>query len=255
MPDTHKSTVASRRVGARRLAAVTPEVREALERGELSTATHIEHMALDQASLWRHIFPDLKDPTREFAGLGFIGRLRAGGRRLLEEIGPDAYLLNVSEPDTVLAWRAFAIAAAGGNLHQQFRDIRPFAEHPHFGVREWAWLAVRPRVAAAPSDALAVLSRDVTGAGINWRRFASEVTRPRSVWGAHIPELKGNPSKAEPLLAALLLDESPYVTISVTNWLNDVSRDHRAWVEYMCKVHGGTHYERLLRRAIRSSLR
>lgn len=234
---------------------VAPEVKEALERGQLSTATHVEHMALDQAALWRRVFPDLPDPTEEFANLGFIGRLRAGGRRLFEELGIQSYRFDACEPDTVLAWRAFALAAARRDLSDQLHDVRLFAEHTHFAVREWAWLAVRPRVAADPAAALSVLRNEVSGAGVNWSRFASEVTRPRSVWGAHIPELKQDPSQAESLLAELLPNESPYVTISVTNWLNDVSRSHRSWVEYICQAHGGDRSARLLRRSIRSSAR
>ena len=242
-----------RRIGARRTSDVTPEVRHDLEHGSISTATHVEHMAIDQAPPWIAVFPDLPQPADRFADKGFISKLREGGRLLYESLGAAAWDMGSADPDTVLAWRAFAITAAANHLDEQLSAIVPFAEHPHFAVREWAWLAVRPAIAAHPVDAIIQLTAHTKTASAYWRRFTCEATRPRSVWGVHIPELKRRPEAAESLLGPRLTDDSPYVLASATNWLNDVSRTHLAWVTMMCRTYGGPQSTRLLARATRSA--
>lgn len=242
-----------RRIGVRRTADVTPELRHDLERGAMSTATHIEHMAIDQARLWTNVFPDLPKPAAHFANNGFVGKLREGGRLLYDTLGPDAWRIDERDPDTVLAWRAFAVAAAARNLDEQLILIEPFAEHPHFAVREWAWLAVRPAIAARPTDAIRLLTTSTEQQSAYWRRFCCEATRPRSVWGVHIPELKERPEQAEGLLRPLVDDESAYVSTALTNWLNDVSRTHHSWVTTMCLSYGGERAASLLARATRSA--
>jgi 3-methyladenine DNA glycosylase AlkC len=246
-------TETGRRIGARSRAVVDGDVLRDLERGRLSTATHVEHMSIDQATLWSNAFPYLRSANREFDGQRFIGKLRIGGRLLYEALGDAAWSVILTEPDTVLAWRAFAVAAAARDLDQQLDALAPFAEHHHFAVREWAWLALRGAVSNEPARALETLCSRIESASAYWRRFACEVTRPRSVWGAHIPSLKARPMVAEPFLALLLADTTPYVSTSATNWLNDVSKTHVAWVTAMCTEYGGDRSTKLIARATRSS--
>lgn len=225
------------RSGARRLAEVDPQLRAQLEAGILSTATHVEHMAIDQASLWAAAFPVLAGDGRRFDGLPFIGRLRLGGRMLFDAYGHAAWSATTgAEPDTVRAWRAFAVAATDLPLPDKLNAIRSFADDEHFAVREWAWLSLRDNVCAEPEIAVGLLADSLAGGSARWRRFASEVTRPRSVWGRHIGQFKEFPWDAERLLVPLLPERERYVFASVTNWLNDVSVSHPGWVRSMCEM-------------------
>jgi 3-methyladenine DNA glycosylase AlkC len=119
-------------------------------------------------------------------------------------------------------------------LAAKLAALRRFAADPHFAVRESAWMAVRGDVAAGVDAAVQLLLPWVHDADENVRRFASELTRPRGVWCAHIDSLKREPWRAAALLEPLRSDPSRYVRNSVANWLNDASRTQPEWVEGVC---------------------
>lgn len=62
------------------------------------------------------------------------------------------------------------------------------------------------------------------------RRLASEGSRPRLPWSFRLDALVADPSPTWPILEALRNDPSLYVRKSVANHLNDVTKDHPAWV-------------------------
>jgi 3-methyladenine DNA glycosylase AlkC len=60
----------------------------------------------------------------------------------------------------------------------------------------------------------------------NVRRFASEGCRPRLPWAMAVPELKKDPTLILPILKKLKDDPSEFVRKSVSNSLNDISKDN-----------------------------
>ncbi|MEU9084735.1 DNA alkylation repair protein [Streptomyces sp. NPDC048357] len=88
--------------------------------------------------------------------------------------------------------------------------------------------AVRPFLRADPARALAVVRTWTDDPDPHVRRLASEGTRPRLPWAPQLPAFVADPRPALPVLDALYRDESEYVRRSVSNHLNDISRDHPA---------------------------
>jgi len=144
-------------------------------------------------------------------------------------------LLFTHPSDTVRGWAAFAnawtvrTADTGQALDSQLR----FATDRHFGVREWAWLALRPQLAGDLQHSLALLHHHSSHADPLIRRFCVEILRPRGVWCEHIARLKTEPEIAEALLLPLLAEADKYPQDSVANWLNDASKTRPDWVRQL----------------------
>jgi len=62
------------------------------------------------------------------------------------------------------------------------------------------------------------------------RRLASEGSRPRLPWSFRLEAIVRNPALTETILENLKADPSLYVRKSVANHLNDITKDHPAWV-------------------------
>jgi len=250
------------RKGARSRAEIAPDTLAALNAGQIEAATLAECLALDHAALMRAAVPDLPPASlselEALAGAGITRRMAAAAAALLAHFGEDgAERLAGHSSDTVRGWAAFMVGRARGlALSERLERLRPFADDPHFGVREWAWMAVRPEIAADVERAVALLQPWTTEPSPNLRRFAVEATRPRGVWAAHIPPLKRNPDLGLPLLEPLKADPSTYVQDSVANWINDAAKDQPQWARELCarwrKASASSATERICRRASRS---
>jgi 3-methyladenine DNA glycosylase AlkC len=247
------------RLKARRFADVTPELRAALESGAEETATLAEQLSIDLARLLAGVFPHLADLAE--AGIdrraGYTRRMAMAAEVVRSKEGPDAFdFMTAHASDTVRGWAAYLLAAVPDlSLADRLAKIRPLADDRHFGVREWAWIALRPHIATNVREAIGLLCSWVEAPSANIRRFAVESTRPRGVWCAHIPDLKAEPHLGRPLLEPLKDEPGRYVQDSVANWLNDAARSQPAWVRDVIaewRAEGGTAVDYIGRRALRS---
>ncbi len=224
----------------KRVADIEPARLALLNTGAVEAATLTECLAVDFAALMHVALPEIgEDATaamRQAAGEGISRRMALAARLIHERHGMAALgALRRHASDTVRGWACFTIGAVENMpLAARLAAIRPFADDPHFGVREWSWMAVRPHIAADLDNAIMLLAAWTAEPPERLRRFASEATRPRGVWCTHLGPLPRHPEKALPILEPLRADPAPYVQDSVGNWLNDASKDRPDWVRSLC---------------------
>lgn len=246
------------RKGARSRAEITPEVLAALNAGTAETLTLPEALAVDFAALMAACLPGVDAaPLRAAAGEGVTRRMALAARLALDALGGAALVeLAAHASDTVRGWGAYAVGLCPHlTLEERLVMIRPLADDPHFGVREWAWLGLRAHIAAEPLLALELLAPWTAEASPFLRRFASEATRPRGVWCAHVAALRADPAQGLAVLEPLHADPQRYVQDSVANWLNDAAKDHPDWVRAQCarwSVGGGKATAYIVKRASRN---
>jgi 3-methyladenine DNA glycosylase AlkC len=220
------------RIGARSKSQVDAEALLLMERGIIQSRTHIEQMVINMAKLFGLAFPEIPIDHEAVNATPFISRMRLLGLVLHDHGGAAAHdppeRMWVS--DTVRGWCAMSAGHAARDVASALCTLRRYAQDPHFAVREWAWLAIRNHVARDPANAIESLIEWTTSEDHLLRRFAVEATRPKSVWGQHILELKKNPEMVDGFLKPLVCDSSTYVQDSVANWVNDAVGSRPDWV-------------------------
>ena len=200
-----------------------------LNAGRIEAAALAECLAVDFGVLMPSVFPELSEDI--------VNRMQAA---------------------TVRGWGCFLVGARDDlDVAARLALIRPLADDPHFGVREWAWMAVRPHLVVELDASIALLAGWTGDASERVRRFASEALRPRGVWAGHIAALKRQPEKGLPILEPLRADPAVYVQDSVANWLNDAAKDQPDWVREVCgrwqaERPEDSNTQRIVRRALRS---
>lgn len=250
------------RVGARNRAEIDSNILGRLNSGEEQSATLSESLAVDFNVLLSNVAPTLSpgDLRRmsEAGDLGITKRMNIVAAILETQMGKEELeSLKKHRSDTVRGWSAFIIGRDRDlSLSQKLQAVQPLANDPHFGVREWAWLALRPAISAELGKSLKELETWVSSPSDRIRRFAIEATRPRGVWSKHIPELKESPGLAQVLLDCVMEDPSRYVQNSCGNWLNDAGKSEPQWVVDYCHAwktrnsSAATNY--IVRRALRN---
>lgn len=235
------------RKGARRRSEIPGEVVTAINRGETATVNLVEFLAADFAVLAENAAKAAgMDDAAERLARAAKGIADAGVMTRMVEIGrafggliakrrdkKRVFAAFARHPsDIVRGWAAYALTVREDlTLRGLLDGLRPFAADPHFGVREFAWFAGRDRLIAELDDGIAHLTSWSLDEDPNIRRFASEISRPRGVWCAHINELKEEPERALSILEPLKSDPAKYVQDSVANWLNDASKSRADWVK------------------------
>jgi 3-methyladenine DNA glycosylase AlkC len=248
-----KSAAAIGRKGARTVATVDAEVLAALEAGQIETANLTEGLAIRMDRLMSVVAPDSANGAIDMSA-GVVARMAQAGAALRRLSPKKLTALASHTSDTVRGWAAFAIGQDDSLAPMARIDaMRHFAIDAHFGVREWAWMAVRAVIVAEPLKAIERLTAWSTDANIYAQRFASEATRPRGVWAASIPLLRQTPKHALPILLPLRFTPDRYVEDSLANWLNDAAKDNPVWVKSLLASWAKAGVaERLISRASRS---
>jgi 3-methyladenine DNA glycosylase AlkC len=239
----------SKRKGAKSIKAIPQDILQQLNAGEIETANLVEWLAVDQRLLLQNllVWHDRKQYLEPI--LNQIDQLKKQTVNTINEaIGTGLFqqatlhhdpkilsLISTHPSDLVRCWATYTIGKDRAlSLQQMLQKIQAFAADRHFGVREISWLALRQTIAANLSESLEILSGWTGHSDENIRRFASEATRPRGVWCAHIEVLKQNPELGLLVLEPLKADKAKYVQDSVGNWLNDASKTQPGFVEELC---------------------
>lgn len=255
------ATATSPRTGARRVSDVTSAVRSQINRGEQETRTLAEISSVDFAVLMRTAFPQLAPSTtssmRAASTEGINQRMFLAGQLLFQHFGAAGYLrLARHRSDTVRGWAAYLLAASPDfSLGERLQLTRPLANDHNSAVREWAWLALRPQVAANIDLAIDLLEAWTVSTSPFLRRFAAEATRPRGVGSVHIESLVRVPEIGLVILEPLRADPHQYVQDSVANWLDDATHSQPDFVRSLCErwreESSSPATERICRRALR----
>lgn len=227
---------------AKKAKAKTADRGPQIDAGLIETKNLAECLKVDFAALYSAIFPTPSKKAAkqiaEFQSLGILKRMDATAGLILATHGTEAMeTLTGHTSDTARGWAAFIMGQLPDlSLAARLKRIRPYADDSHFGVREWAWMAVRRHIATDLAGAIKILAGWTDDDSFRVRRFASEATRPRGVWAEHINALKDKPELGLPILAPIKDDAERYVQDSVANWLNDAAKSKPAWVKEICKA-------------------
>jgi 3-methyladenine DNA glycosylase AlkC len=239
-----------KRKGAKSVKDIPNDIFAQLNEGAIETANLVEWLAIDQPLLVQNVLQQcdrkqyispvldaiaaLKKPTvntrNEAIGATLLAQSQAyNDNEILAK-------MTTHVSDAVRCWATYTVSKNQNlTLSQKIEQMAIFAADTHFGVREIAWLSLRPYLAENLSESLAILTNWISSDDENIRRFASEATRPRGVWCAHIDTLKQNPALGLPILEPLKSDPAKYVQDSVANWLNDASKTQPDFVSNLCK--------------------
>jgi len=258
------STFTESRTGAKTMAEIPSAILDNLEQGLIPTANLVEALAVNQAQLAIQVLnqldisttPELIQQLNLAQQNGFIQRCRTISIALHQHIGNKlTHSLENHPSDMVRCWAILWPQSSTSTIESELDRLQPFADDSHFSVREMAWLAIRPFIVQQPILSIQLLLPWTISEKENLRRFASESTRPRGVWCAHIPELKANPELGLPLLENLMTDPSIYVQNSVANWLNDAGKSRPGFLiafrqRWIQKDNKSTQY--ILKRGLRN---
>lgn len=226
-----------------------------LSQGAIETQNLMDGLAVDFNVLLQTVFSTHVlqiDNT-----LGITKRMLHSAMVIHDQVGFDCFdMMRVHKSDTIRGIAAYLLALQPLQLIDQLEHVKTLADDPHFGVREWAWIAIRPALINSLDEGLVLLQPWISDSSVFVRRFAVEITRPRGVWCGHIPRLKMEPHLGLSLLDPLNSVQQKYLQDSVANWLNDASKSQPDWVVDVCNrwlaESSTSETTRICRRALRT---
>ncbi|MGR3951333.1 MAG: DNA alkylation repair protein [Chlamydia sp.] len=207
-----------------------------LNNGSTETKNLMEIFSIDLFFLMQQIVPALHIPESVDRNLKITKKMQVLASCLYEQFDFSCFFTLMNHPsDIARGISCYLLALHKIPFAEKLALVRPLANDENYGVREWAWIALRKNIAENIIDSIMLLQSWARDESHYIRRFASESTRPRGVWSVHIRELRSNPWYGLPILEQLKTDPTRYVQLSVGNWLNDAGKDHPSWVQTLCK--------------------
>ena len=238
------------RKGARTVGDIPAEVKNMLDIGVLASVNLTEWLAVDHQVLWHHQAKALgldttlngliaalnaqKKPT-SMNSTKIVGEYLYQHCSRTDTLNATFESLSAHLSDTMRGYATYLVALDEGlSIEQKLDKSLGLIADKHFGVREIAWMALRPEITQHLHEAIRIMTPWTAHEDENIRRFVTESTRPRGVWCKHIDALKEQPDLALPLLEPLKADPAKYVQDSVGNWLNDASKTQPDFVNELC---------------------
>lgn len=225
--------------------------------GQVEAKNLMESLAINFNVLLANTIPDFTMPILpEKCGITQKMRLVANGLYDWKQLDTFEFLATHSS-DTLRGLGCYLLAFHNSiSFKEKLKLISTLADDANSGVREWAWIALRPELISNLETAIKILADWSHAPSPNKRRYASEITRPRGVWCSHIRQLRQAPWLALEILSPLKNDSARYVQLSVGNWLNDAGKDHPSWVKELCqeweKISPTLETKKICKRGLRS---
>ena len=206
-----------------------------LNKGEKEATNLMEFLAVDLTLLLANTIPEFNFPKLP-KPLGITKKFKLVAISLHTQFGFKIFdTLSIHKSDSIRALACYILGEQKLSFPEKLNLIKPLADDPNSGVREWAWMVLRADFTQELTKSIKLLSRWTEESSDNIRRFASELSRPRGVWCSHIKELRKEPWLGLDIIEPLRSDKAKYVQLSVGNWLNDAGKDHPNWVKNLCK--------------------
>ena len=206
-----------------------------LNKGEKEATNLMEFLAVDLTLLLANTIPEFNFPKLP-KPLGITKKFKLVAISLHTQFGFKIFdTLSLHKSDSIRALACYILGEQKLSFPEKLNLIKPLADDPNSGVREWAWMVLRADFTQELTKSIKLLSRWTEESSDNIRRFASELSRPRGVWCSHIKELRKEPWLGLDIIEPLRSDKAKYVQLSVGNWLNDAGKDHPDWVKDLCR--------------------
>lgn len=206
-----------------------------LNKGEKEATNLMEFLAVDLTLLLANTIPEFNFPKLPKL-LGITKKFKLVAISLHTQFGFKIFdTLSIHKSDSIRALACYILGEQKLSFPEKLNLIKPLADDPNSGVREWAWMVLRADFTQELTKSIKLLSRWTEESSDNIRRFASELSRPRGVWCSHIKELRKEPWLGLDIIEPLRSDKTKYVQLSVGNWLNDTGKDHPNWVKDLCR--------------------